>query len=92
MIMSNFVRKSVKKRKISVKGEYRDGLYFLYFSLDNHIIVIGSSDYNNFQYEENLTNKINNIFHSKTLDYVYCSEEDIYEEIEKFQEIKKAKK
>lgn len=90
--MSNFIRKSVKKRKISVKCEYKDNLYFLYFSLDSHTIVIGSSDYHNFQYEESLTNKINNIFHCKTLDYVYCSEEDIYKEIEKFQEIKKAKK
>lgn len=90
--MSNFNRKSVKKRKILVKGDYKDNIYFLYFSLDNHIIVIGSSDYNSFNYDENLTNKINNIFHNKTLDYVYCSEEDIYNEIEKFKEIKKAKK
>lgn len=90
--MSNFNRKSVKKRKILVKGDYKDNIFFLYFSLDNHIIVIGSSDYNSFNYDENLTNKINNIFHNKTLDYVYCSEEDIYNEIEKFKEIKKAKK
>lgn len=84
-------RKSVKKRKIAVKSDYRDNIYYLYFSLDTHTIVIGSSDYRSFEYDENLTQRINNIFHMKTTDYVYCSEEDIIDSIEQFK-LKKAKK
>lgn len=76
-------RKSVKKRKIQVKGDYKDGLYILRFSLDDFVIVMGASNYKIFDYEENLTNKINAIFHNKTTDYVYCSDEELYNEIEK---------
>lgn len=77
-------RKSVKKKKINVKGDYKDNLFYLYFTLNDFTIVIGSSDYRSFDYEKSLTSKINSIFHNYSTDYVYCSEEDLNLEIEKF--------